>query len=368
MADHSPYSPSKIGTAGCPFAFKKRYIDKEKGIRNPIFDLGSVIHLILAKMLQREIAGVAYDDDEIITRYMRASVRDRIGELKKQVWLFHNYFTYNIKNVVGVEERMAIDRHGNGAKYNSSFVRGILDLIEIDGDTCIITDHKSQFHILPDSEMAKHQQLRFYCFMVMHFWPQVTKFITRIYFTRFGVTKSAEISIDQVQRFGESLRISIDHIENMTEWPAIPGDTCTICSYYESCPHLKRLGDETDEPRNIHTNEDAVFAAKLLRVREEQVKRIKANLKEYCSHVGSVDISDDFSYGFRSMDVNNWNVRKVFKALMDFGQDPFDSIAFNATKLKKILAKAQKEDPTFAAELEAALKVSRATRFSGYPK
>ena len=229
MADYSPYSFSKINLAACPFAFWLRYHEKLKGVRNPIFDLGSVIHLILAKLIEYIIAGKEYDSDQVILLYMRATVRDRIDELRKEVWLFEKYFEFNPELVVGVEERMSINRDGTAGKYNSSFLRGILDLIEIDGDTCIITDHKSQFNVLSDGDMAKHEQLRFYCFMVMHFWPQVERFITRIYFTRYGVTKSAVIEKDQVLRYGKRLAISIDHIEAMDKWPAIPGDTCTIC-------------------------------------------------------------------------------------------------------------------------------------------
>jgi tellurite resistance-related uncharacterized protein len=142
---YGPYSHSRIQTGYCPLAFKKRYIDQDQGVQRGNAGFGKVVHLIIADIIKAQVDNVAYDVTELIKFHMPHDLLPRLGEMQDIFETFTKRFHFNKSNVVGVEEAVAVDFDGREAPWAQSYLRGVLDVIEIDGEHATVTDHKTQF-------------------------------------------------------------------------------------------------------------------------------------------------------------------------------------------------------------------------------
>lgn len=362
---YHPYSHSKIQKAHCPYAFKRRYIDKEHGHRRGNLRFGGVVHDIMADILNARVRGQPYDVLEIVKKNTTIDLVERIDEIQGIINVFLSRFDVNFDNVVGVEEKVAINEGGYGTDWDNAYLRGILDVVEIDGTHAIITDHKTQYNILSDEDMKKNTQLTFYSLLTKAFYPQVETFTAKIYFARYGFTKSSERTIDDIRQFWDTLHIQINAIENIEEWIPIPGSTCPICEFMHECP-LARYDEAGNDPPAVMTAAEAVRQAKLLRVREEQVKQAKALLAQYAAANGSIKISDAWEYGYVKRSTVEWPVSDTRQVFVRNDHSIDAHINFSKTSMKKLVSRAKRLDPDFADELESVCRNKTETTFKGH--
>ena len=66
------------------------------------------------------------------------------------------------------EQRMALDKDGNACKYSEGWVRGIVDLLIVRGDTGYILDYKTGSNKYPDPK-----QLQLMALMVFSHYPEI---------------------------------------------------------------------------------------------------------------------------------------------------------------------------------------------------
>ncbi len=365
---YAPYSNSKIAKGHCPFAFKKTYIEKVQKRRLENLEFGAAVHDIIADILEARLKGEGMNRDDvigIINHRTPHSVSHRIEEVMGIINIFQDKFRMNMRDVVGVEEKISIDSDGNEAPWESGHLRGIIDILEINGNHAIITDHKTQFNVLSDRDMDSHEQLSFYCLLIKSFYPQVEKFTVRIYFARYGVTKQSTRTMEDLVRYLDVVESRIQSIEGIEEWVPIPGPTCTICEHIHLCP-LAQYDQEDRDDLLIVDAASASRAAKLLRVREVQVQRIKDALRSYSAKHGPIKVSDSWSYGHVPKQSQEWPVKQTEDVFKRHGYDMTDHIGFSATSMRKLVNRARRLDAEFCEDLEKTAREKVNTSFKGY--
>lgn len=362
---YAPWSHSKILKGHCPFAFHKTYVDKVPKIRLENLEFGAAVHNIIRDILEARLRGQQSVVMDVINHNTPHSISPRVEEIMGIVEVFQNKFKMNMDYVVGVEEKMAIDRDGNESPWDESYLRGIIDILEIRDDHAIITDHKTQFNILSDDEMDKHDQLSFYCLLTKGFYPQVERFTVRIYFARYGITKQTTRTMEDVVRYADVVESKIQSIEGIKEWVPIPGSTCTICEHMHICP-LAQYDKEDRDELLILDAAGAARAAKLLRVREVQVKRLKEALRAHCSRHGVIKISDEWQYGYVPKESKGWPIEATREVFKRHGHDISSHISFSKTSMRALVNRARRLDAEFAEDLERVSKEEKSTSFRGH--
>lgn len=151
--------------------------------------------------------------------------------------LAENYLRYkdaadSLKNIPGIkycEHEMALDRNKQPCAFDDEnrWVRGIVDLLIVDGDFAFIVDYKTGSHRYPDTK-----QLRLMALMTFAHFPVVKKIKSALLFV-----KSNHFITEEYDREGMSdswnhftvplMRLTQAYHSNV--WSANPGPLCRFC-------------------------------------------------------------------------------------------------------------------------------------------
>jgi len=362
---YSPYSHSRIQTGNCPFAFKKRYIDRDRGIQRGNSGFGKVLHLVIADIIKAMVARREYSADRLLELHMDTAELSRTSEMLDILNTFHHAFVLNRDKVAGIEEAIAVNFDDSEAPWEDSYLRGVLDLIEIDGTHATITDHKTQFNILAQTQMDDNLQLSMYCYLAKCMYPQLTRFTVKIYFARYGAYRQSTRTLADLDAFRRTIDIMIGKIESIEEWVPIACSSCAFCEYISACP-LAQYDPKGLVPPEVMTQAQAVREARLLRVREEQIKVAKERLKAFSSANGPIEISGDYAFGFVENCSTEWSPKEVREVFERHDHSLDGHVNFSKTNLRRLIKQAQRLDPDFASDLEEIGKDKKSTRFKGY--
>ena len=127
------------------------------------------------------------------------------------------------------EYRMALDIEGKPCKWGSKerWVRGIADLIVIDGEDAYIIDYKTGSANYPDPN-----QLKLMALMVFAYFPEVQKINAALMFIMHERIVDEQYNRDQIDELWE---VFFPHLERLKlsyendTWPANPTALCRFC-------------------------------------------------------------------------------------------------------------------------------------------
>jgi len=352
-------------------AFEKKYIAKEPESKGPNTEFGSVVHRVFEKIMRARVEMEEYDVPGIIESSMSPGVAERAGEIYDIVEKFVNIFRVDASRVAGIEEKLAVDIDNNPVDFDdeNAYFRGVIDLLEIDKNVATITDYKTQFNILSDDDMNSNIQLSRYCWLVKKHFPQIDKFVVKIYFARYGATRSSTRSLGDVVKTGVEIGMSVRGIEKTETWDAMPSDVCLYCGYSKSCPLVSDNGDDADVLGSdvLVSEESAQSAARTLVAMKERIKKLERSLRDYCAENGSVRVSEDYSYGFVDRKTSVFDSRKVIDFMIGNMSEDISEIASTpATKINKYIKKMNRIDPDLADMLEYLRENTVKTDFKGF--
>lgn len=368
-------SPSWLEKASCPAALKFEYIDNFEREYSIPAERGSAAHEAIAELtgicLEKKIQPKAIPDEVVNEMVQKHTDHRLINELPDILdWVKRWRDRYKLsKFLVGYEEKMAIDEEYKECEWSEAAYRGIVDVIDINGTHCKITDYKSQANILSQTDLDAHFQLSFYAWLVSKFYPYVKTFEVRIWYLRYGMYHTTPRTFEQIKQFEEGLLLKVDKVMSIENWEPVPCDYCKWCDHTGRCPIGKpdEDGNYPPVPKKITEEEQAEHYARELRVLDERRKKIAAAIREYTK--GSEDgvrISDDFEYKYRGVQSTFFPAEKVLPVFKEHGVDPADHATFSATAMKKLLKKAKKEQPNLHDDLEAVAETKWSTKFDGY--
>jgi hypothetical protein len=135
------------------------------------------------------------------------------------------------------EQKMALDKDGNAAEYNKGYwVRGIVDLMIIDGDTAFIVDYKTGSNKYPDPK-----QLKLMALMAFARHPELMKIKAGLLFIVHNSFMTEEYSRDDIPALWEAFKGDLKRMEVSYEsdvWNMNPTPLCGWCPV-NTCPHHK---------------------------------------------------------------------------------------------------------------------------------
>ena len=127
------------------------------------------------------------------------------------------------------EYRMALDIEGKPCKWGSKdrWVRGIADLIVVDGEVAYIVDYKTGSANYPDPN-----QLKLMALMVFAYFPEVQKINAALMFIMHERIVDEQYNREQIDELWE---VFFPHLERLKlsyendTWPANPTALCRFC-------------------------------------------------------------------------------------------------------------------------------------------
>ena len=135
------------------------------------------------------------------------------------------------------EQRMALDKDGNAAEYGKGYwVRGIVDLMIVDGDTAFIVDYKTGSNKYPDPK-----QLKLMALMAFAKYPEIKRIKAGLLFIVYNSFMTEEYTREEIPALwdafkGDLTRMSVSYESDV--WNPNPTPLCGWCPV-NTCPHHK---------------------------------------------------------------------------------------------------------------------------------
>ena len=231
------YSHSKLKVfEECALRFRYKYIDKipEPQVpAKPALFFGTIVHAALELLYKKiQTSGSPLSQEEL-KRYLQSEMEkardehDRLSDtslltdqftdyldLGRQMIdrYYDTYAPFTISKVNGLEKMFSLELP------NTQKLTGVIDRFDIEGDTAIIIDYKTDKDIKPYSEfsMSHEQQMTSYAAWIMANYPHVVKHIRgKLIYLRLGREIEWEISPEAIQQAIKIITNKISVIENI---------------------------------------------------------------------------------------------------------------------------------------------------------
>lgn len=406
---YGPYSPSRLDTGICGYAFYHQYVSPDK--KNYPESLpqarGSVVHEVYETITREMIANpnrifnpnevrqwvidainrhpTAYAETSEILDMMRKYIdrppktltTDASIELKLAVKLSPGEFVTDTTTFPGREVQRPVFTECN---YDDpdAFARGRADIMMISDDTtkAIIYDHKTQ----PNIEEANTFQMGFYAWVISKLYPFLDEIHTVLHFARFGSYSDPHVWTKQdLFAIEDEILTRIGILETTQNWTAQPNSKCQYCGLRFSCPVYQEVV-QLDENGNYKIKFEkldilgdtarASWVAGFINVLDQVYDKGKKNLKAHVEMSGPIAIPGKI-YQIKSdekINVDKLNTSEVLTKqfndiLTKHGVNPDNYRAVTNDRLKMIW---MLENQQLLKELSDMLPRKTTTRFDGY--
>jgi len=385
---YGPYSPSRLDTGLCPFAFHKNYVNKEtkkEGGSLPQ-DRGNVVHEVFEKMTAKmKVTGGAVFSKQEVIGWIAESMGKypaSMQETEDILGMASLYASNPPKHILpdtDIERKMAIKLthwvnevpQFEECHYDdpTAFARGKADLLTIsdDAETAIFYDHKTQ----PNIETADTFQLGFYAWVLSKCYS-LKEVHTILHFARYGrysapVVWKSKPTVEEL----ENGVMNLDNIEDqvmtrvmalerrdaqdLNQWQTVSHHKCIYCRFISKCSVWRDVVETHPETGQIlyvkdaaslkvMDSQSAVAVASLLNVLEKVVETCKDNLKDHVKLTGYPVAIPGKMYNFilndSSIDwtkVNAVKIRKKTFEIFDKYKVPYvNFMGFSETFSKSI--------------------------------
>jgi CRISPR/Cas system-associated exonuclease Cas4 (RecB family) len=232
-----------------------------------------------------------------------------------------------IETVVGVEDRLSVDRDMNPAPWDEGWFRGVLDLHEVlEGNVHKVTDYKTMY-----SGKSDEQQALVYAWMIMGADPAVPCVEVVFMHTMLRDMEQKVVHTrDEWPEMDRVVRSMTTAIEADTEMRPRPGVACETCAYRWCCDA------KVDIPGSITTEDDARKAVEALCLLEADTKALKECLRVWCSGNGPVT-HNGITWGFhQSMGEGFHDVAEFVSTLKAAGEEVLPYLKVDNVKAKKL--------------------------------
>jgi CRISPR/Cas system-associated exonuclease Cas4 (RecB family) len=126
------------------------------------------------------------------------------------------------------EYKMGLDREGNASPYGKGYwVRGIVDLLIVDGEHAFIVDYKTGSNKYPEPK-----QLKLMALMTFAHFPEVQKIKAGLLFVMHDSFLSEEYTRDDVEKLWSHFKPDLERLELSYEndvWQTNPTPLCGWC-------------------------------------------------------------------------------------------------------------------------------------------
>lgn len=415
-----PYSPSRLDTGICGYAFHKQYITKEaKSPENLPQARGSAVHEVFEMITKKMVENPNYVFSQDEVRQWVTEAINRHPPAYEEIDAIHTMAREFIRKPpkiltsdAGIELKLAIkwkkNPDGSFATYQDvvnmfdwkskepiptqvtrplfeecdyndpeAFARGRADILLISDDTtkAIIYDHKTQ----PNIEEADTFQMGFYAWVISRYYPFLSEISTIMHFARYAYYSDPYVwTKENLYQIENQVLDRVHNIESRTEWGAVPNNKCQYCPILTKCPAMQEFV-QVDESGHVRTRAEsykifdtqhAVKIAGLINVLENVLETAKDELKVFVKHANFPIAIPGKVYEYRSSEESiNWDkankdlrpsLLEIFKK---YNVDPMLFMGFSQTFSKSVW---MLENEALVKELAAILPRKKETTFKGW--
>ena len=369
------WSPTFMQKAACPAFLRFRYIVKpDDHFVRLAAERGKAAHAAIADLIELCIAEErvidSLSDDEVIRaikKHTPANISTEFGHIVQWLELWRERFKLP-SDISGVEERIALDDNFDECRWGDASYRGVIDLCQIYTHRAVVTDWKSQPNIISQSEFddpfgsPTSEQFTFYCWLINKMYPEITGFVIRLWFLRYGFYIESRRTERDLEVFEEILQLREQKLLEIASWDPVPGKHCQYCDYIRRCPLAKDLSPEAVQ---IASQEQAIVSAQRVTVMGALLKELTSGLKEYVEANDDVRIGDNWVYGYHLQESTYWDPSDVIELLEDYGFDPSDVLRVDVRAMRKLIKDAAQVNRPLADRLEEVARTRRSTVFKG---
>ena len=134
----------------------------------------------------------------------------------------------NMEGTKYPEYKMGLDKDGNASAYGKGYwVRGIVDLLVVDGDHAFIVDYKTGSNKYPEPK-----QLKLMALMTFAHFPDVNKIKAGLLFVMYDSFLAEEYTRDDIPKLWDSFKGDLERLELSYEndvWQTNPTPLCGWC-------------------------------------------------------------------------------------------------------------------------------------------
>jgi len=387
---YGPYSPSRLDTATCGYAFYRQYVDPDRSLKRTeglAQARGSAVHEVLGEITARLCqnpnavfsgAEVRQWAAEAIGRHPAAyQETNAILEMAK---LYIERPPKILTQDAEVEEMLAIKLEDGkfvecGYDDPDAYARGRADIKLISDDTtfALVYDHKTQ----PNIEEADTFQLGFYAWVISRSYPFLSEIKTVLHFARYGYYSEPYVwTREDIDRIEDEVMTRIAVIENRTSWEPTPHKNCQYCPFLSECPAMESFVEvgpggglviKPGSTRILGDPNKATEVAGAINILEELTKRLKEELKSFAEKYEVKVAIPGKVYGFvKDASKIDWDEAnksqraKIYAIFEKHKVDPKPFMAFNSECSGKIW---RAENEALVKDLAAVLKRKETTSF-----
>lgn len=350
-----PYPPkgNKVWSYGqlrdwaCPLHGHLRRDKKLHDLPSPQLYKGRIAHDVISAYCAHLVTANVEADPNAIDQIARDVYFAATGELHglgMEAWPeildlarhFAEQWTMPLATLLSQEEIWLVKAFG------THYLWVIADLVEAEGDTAIIRDFKTDWHLRSDAEVEEDEQLPIYAWGVWKQWHHFRRFRCCLHFLRHGKERWVEFTPADMVEVDKALRAEIERIEAIrasAKFPAAPGRTCRYCPFTEQCPAITK----TPELLRITTPAEAETVAGALTAIDHRRGLLRDALHEWTSVNGSVTVGG-VEWGHllsESVTIPPDLIPDLVDSLATAGLNPYAILRVDAQELKALLARPQ---------------------------
>jgi len=253
-------------------------------------------------------------------------------------------------------------------------ITGRIDHLEIDGETALITDVKSNHQILPDSRVREDFQLKVYAMLALDNLPHVEVAEGRLLLSRYGITLPQKGAGTWTREDLDPLRDHLSyklaaHFAGDLKSERVPGTWCAYCPLkrVNQCTLYRSYYGTTPPPPQ--SEDQARKLARRVMALEERRESYLALLKDYVNEYGPVPVGSGDAcevFGFHASESEEIQAGGLLHLLevyrSEVGDQPIDEL-LSVNKRGKAFRKLMGH-PELRDELALFTTVKKATRFT----
>lgn len=361
---YGPYSPSRLDTGVCGYAFYKQYVDPERKSRPKTENLpqarGSAVHEVFEKITETLVENptTVFNPMDVKQWVVEAVQRHPAAyqEVPEILEMCRKYINKPPQLEEGAEVELMIAvkavRDGDQIRFEEcdyddpeAFVRGRADILMFtdDGTYAIVYDHKTQ----PNVEEADTFQLGVYAWSIWKKYPFLEGVRTILHFARYGKYSDPYIwTKEDLLRIEDELITRIHIIEGRETWDPTPNSKCQYCPFISECPVMAEyitvdaeghVRVAANKFKTLGDTNQAVRLAGVLNIMEEAVKTIKSELRNHVKNSGCAISIPGKIYDFVVSEGINWDAvnkqrrKEAYAVFEKHGIDPRDFMGFSQT-------------------------------------
>jgi hypothetical protein len=368
-------SPSFIKNAGCPLYLKLNYIDHAEDRPSMPAQRGRSVHAAIADLLKLCTAEEVQPEElgletmkEALEKHLPHSIMSQADLILEWLMLWGSRYKIS-EHLYSYEEKIGLDDEYEDTEWDDASYRGILDVLDVIDEICIVTDWKSQPNILAQTDLDnptgsdQSEQITHYCWLASKRHRDLEVFKGRIWYLRYGFYQETTRTLDQLDIYETALIIKERKISEISDWEPRAGKQCDYCEFHHLCPLATDTGSADGE---VITQEQAVQCAENVTAMEAYLKARKGALKDYIKANDSIRTGAGIVWGYNKKLSDFWPAKAVEEVLEDYEMPLSDVANVDARKMKKLLKTAAREHPGLEQDLQDVREDKHSTRFEGY--